>query len=343
MAEPSASTISNCLLLGGVGDALGGPLEFINAELIEQRYGLNPPDSLAFSGPAPAYITDDTQLTLFMAEGLNRLIAEGGAEERETFRAEIGRSLIHWLATQDSAVMSRLEDRESAYLQLDELHARRAPGMTCLASCSHIFSGGALPDVARRINHSKGCGAVMRSAPFGLMASSAAQAFGWGRDAGVLTHCHPSGYLSAAYFAALIYGVARQQSFEEAMGAADALLAQEEEAAETQAAVQRARVTLQDGDLSFESFVALGEGWVAEEALSMAIAVAMSADLSSEAGVKRALWFSVRHSGDSDSTGAMAGNLIGAICPPGSMPQDWLADLQLKEVIEAALRPRQDP
>lgn len=329
----------NCLLLGAVGDALGAPVEFMGARIIEQRYGLEPPEELAFAGPPPARFTDDTQMTLFMAEGLARTLDRGVARDRRAFREEMARSLVHWLATQDAEVREEVDAAGSELLGVEELHTRRAPGNTCLTSCYHIHRGGELPDVDRRINDSKGCGAVMRSAPFGLRAASAEEAFEWALDAGVLTHCHPSGYLSAAYLAAVIFGLSQGQALGEAMVAADALLAAEGEAAETQAAVADARRVASSGELSFDDMVSLGEGWVGEEALSIALAVAMSADITSSEGIRRALWLAVRHSGDSDSTGAIAGNLIAAMCPPEAMPARWLEQLEMRDVVAHSLSP----
>ncbi len=337
MPLADGTTAQNSLLLGAIGDALGAPVEFQGARIIERTYGVEPPEELAFAGPAPARFTDDTQMTLFMAEGLGRALEMGVARQREAFRGEMARSLVHWLATQNKRVFEELEDRESRLLGVEGLRVPRAPGNTCLTSCRHIYGGGALPDVDRRINDSKGCGAVMRSAPFGLAAGSAGEAFGWARDAGVLTHCHPSGYLSAAYFAAVVFGLARGQDLDEAMGVADALLAEESEAEETQEAVGQACAAAGSGELAFEEMVRLGEGWVGEEALAIALAVAMSADVESEEGIRQALWLAVRHSGDSDSTGAMAGNLIGAMCPPEAMPARWVEQVEMRDVVAGSI------
>ena len=41
----------------------------------------------------------------------------------------------------------------------------------------------------------------------------------------------------------------------------------------------------------------------------------------------------VNHSGDSDSTGLIAGNLLGLIHGPGAIPDRWLEDLELRDVI----------
>lgn len=337
MSHLTDSLATRCLLLGAIGDALGAPIEFNKAEYIERTYGVEPPEDLAFEGPAPARFTDDTQMTLFMAEGLHRALDAGVAGKREAFRQIMADSLVDWLATQDRRVLEELEDSRSELLKFEDLHKRRAPGNTCLTSCYHMHRGGHLPDVDARINDSKGCGAIMRSAPFGLWAESAEQAFGWALDSGVLTHCHPSGYLSGAYFAAMIFELARGQDFDQAMARADALLAREPEAQETQAAVEAARRVTRFGTLSFDDMVTLGEGWVGEESLAVALAVARTADISTQDGIREALWLAVRHSGDSDSTGAIAGNLIGAMCADEAMPARWLEQLEMREAFELSI------
>lgn len=73
MSLADKTTAQNTLLLGAIGDALGAPVEFKGARIIERTYGVEPPEELAFAGPAPARFTDDTQMTLFMAEGLGVL------------------------------------------------------------------------------------------------------------------------------------------------------------------------------------------------------------------------------------------------------------------------------
>ncbi|HEX7096308.1 MAG TPA: ADP-ribosylglycohydrolase family protein, partial [Acidimicrobiales bacterium] len=68
---PPLSRIRGCLLAGAVGDALGAPCEFWSWRDIERRCG-----PAGVTGYLPAYgrsggaITDDTQMTLFTAEGL---------------------------------------------------------------------------------------------------------------------------------------------------------------------------------------------------------------------------------------------------------------------------------
>jgi ADP-ribosylglycohydrolase len=73
----------------------------------------------------------------------------------------------------------------------------------------------------------------------------------------------------------------------------------------------------------------LGGGWVAEEALAIGLWCALSAD-SLEDGVIRA----VNHSGDSDSTGLIAGHFLGLLRGPEAIPARWVDNLELRDVIE---------
>ena len=69
---------------------------------------------------------------------------------------------------------------------------------------------------------------------------------------------------------------------------------------------------------------------MAEEALSIGVYCALVAGNDFGKGVLLA----VNHSGDSDSTGSIAGNIIGIQCGVEGIPAGWLADLEMKDLIE---------
>ena len=69
--------------------------------------------------------------------------------------------------------------------------------------------------------------------------------------------------------------------------------------------------------------------WFAEETLAIAVYCA----LKYENDFDRALIAAVNHSGDSDSTGAVTGNLLGARLGLAGIPAKYLEDLELKSVI----------
>jgi ADP-ribosylglycohydrolase len=72
-----------------------------------------------------------------------------------------------------------------------------------------------------------------------------------------------------------------------------------------------------------------GEGWVAEEALGIALQCARDGD-----GFEHGVRLAVNHSGDSDSTGAIAGHILGALHGAEAIPPRWLDQLELRDEIE---------
>ena len=236
---PSLSRVQGCLLGGALGDSLGEPVEFIrSASDIKARFGSNAPAKLGYArGP---FITDDTQMTLFAAEGILRA-GEDRFEDRGTALARsVQGAFLRWLTTQDGGSPDAAGEPAGWLVTEPGLHHRRAPGNTCLSALQAQLGSGRLPAIGSVLNSSKGCGAVMRSAPFGLAARTREQAFRWARDTGAITHGHPSGYLSAAHFAAVIWGVSPGEPLLAAIERASLLLTPEAGAAETRAAVARA-------------------------------------------------------------------------------------------------------
>ena len=77
----------------------------------------------------------------------------------------------------------------------------------------------------------------------------------------------------------------------------------------------------------------LGGGWTGHEALAIAVACVES-EPTFEAGVLAA----VNHSGDSDSTGSIVGNILGALYGVDAVPTRWLAELELRDEIEQLAR-----
>lgn len=82
------------------------------------------------------------------------------------------------------------------------------------------------------------------------------------------------------------------------------------------------------GPLSADAIGVLGRGWTAGEALAIASHCALTAD-SFLSGVLHA----VNHDGDSDSTGAICGNLLGAALGAAATDGDLLARQESGDVI----------
>jgi ADP-ribosylglycohydrolase/protein-tyrosine phosphatase len=313
-----------CLLGGAVGDALGAPVEFMKLPEIRAWFG---PDGITEF--APAYgklgaITDDTQMTLFTAEGLLRAKCRASHKGICSIEGVVHHAYLRWLRTQGGQPARELEPVDGWLFGLRELHDRRAPGNTCLSALSAVEPGSR----QEPRNDSKGCGGVMRMAPAGLVQD--ADSFELGCDLAALTHGHPSGYLAAGAFAAmvreLIEGRSLLEAVEIAMGRLERCRSHEECTTALRAALEQWR----SGAPSAERVARLGEGWVAEEALAIGVYCALAAGEDFAAGVRLA----VNHGGDSDSTGAIAGNLLGAALGASVIPQRWLDTLELRTEIE---------
>ena len=146
--------IRGCLLAGAAGDALGYQVEFISLREILRRYGDHGVRTMA------PYISDDTQMTLFTAEGMLM-----GLKHRMPMPACVYQSYLDWYHTQSPHKPGGAFAKESELLREECLFLREAPGNTCLAALGSGKMGG----LEEPINISKGCGGVMRTAPCGML------------------------------------------------------------------------------------------------------------------------------------------------------------------------------
>jgi len=320
-----------CMLGGAVGDALGAPVEFITRAEILRRFG-----SDGIGSYVPAYgrigaITDDTQMALFTAEGLLRGWVQSCQEGTTDYVVTTAHAYLAWLRTQQNRPNSTpSEGAGHGWLYgHPELHSCRAPGNTCLSALGAMATPG-----EPAANRSKGCGGVMRMAPVGLFDSALArqfspeQSFRLGTDLAALTHGHPTGALTAGVLAVLILRLTDGATLDEALALAKGVLGEYPDHDETLQAIERAGA-LSDAALPHHEAIArLGQGWVAEEALAISIYCALVGR-----DFREGVILAVNHDGDSDSTGAITGNLLGARDGVGAIPDGWLEALELRSVI----------
>jgi ADP-ribosylglycohydrolase len=332
--ETWRARVRGCLLGGAIGDALGGPVEFEDARSIVAKH----PDGVRgfVSGAAgwpPGTITDDTQMTLFTVEGLVRASVRTDRGLGFTV-AVVQHAYDRWLDTQTLREPSGERD---GWLQAEQwLYARRAPGNTCLSALSDARKGeSSIPQFgAEAMNDSKGCGGVMRVAPFGLLPAryptewifdSAATAAGY-------THGHPTGKLASGALAAIIHEICGGATLDAALDTAAALLAQHPNHEETSTTLSFARhlaaTATGHGPVTVER---LGGGWVAVDALAIAVYCALAYPEPEQ--FLDALALAVTHTGDSDSTGAICGNILGALHGETALPPELVFTVEGRPVI----------
>ena len=273
-----------CLLGGAVGDALGAPVEFMSLAEIRAQFGRPGITEYTTAFDRKGAITDDTQMTLFTAEGLLRAYVENGGRDARSVTAAVAHAYTRWLRTQGAVPGVQEADTDGWLFEQRELHALRVPGATCLEALQQMTLLGQRAD-----NESKGSGGLMRMAPVGLWCARlddgvppdrvARRACELGAELAGVTHGHPTGRLAAGALAALVSLIVRDVPLPMAVERVIALLPRYPGHAETLRALDLARTVARgESALRPETIVTLGEGWVADEALAIAVACALNAE-----------------------------------------------------------------
>ncbi len=339
--RPYLDRIRGGLVGGAVGDALGYPVEFLSWTGIRKEFG---PDGIrkyvVDREIGAAVFSDDTQMSLFTANGI--LIGET-CGHMKGIRGDVA-SYVHiaykeWLMTQEWGSGPDQEHRCWLF-ELPELHYDRAPGTTCLTA----LRTGRMGSVDAPLNSSKGCGGVMRVAPLALHFKPESDADQRrldmdGAEIAAITHGHPLGYLPAAILTHIIslgvYGDGTE-SLREAVGTAWAavkdLFHAKVPAADLNAMeslLARAEELSSAEGTDEEHIRAIGKGWTGDEAL----AIAVYCCLRYPDDFSKAVIAAVNHDGDSDSTGAIAGNILGSWLGYDAMDEVWKTKLEMKDTL----------
>ena len=350
--EVNPDQIRGCLFGGAAGNALGYHVVFLDDEGIEKQYGKEgiTQYQIAREG-GKALISDDTQMTLFTANGL--LVADTKAKISGIQvwpRSYVAMAYQDWLRTQEMSYEDFVrmnEDTEvpacnciSWLSDVPELYSRRLPGNTCLSALGIRKSSGYFAEDYTKdtVNNSKGCGGLMRIAPLGLMYhqintlrldSEAAQI-------AAITHGNSLGYMPAAVLTHIINRIvfpkeklSLKEIVVEAMNRAMEVFEGDEHLNELADIIDLAISLSENEESDRDNIRRIGEGWVAEETLAIAIYCSLRHQDDFSAGIIAA----VNHAGDSDSTGAITGNILGALIGYEAMEEKWKKDLELSDVI----------
>ncbi|MFE3319835.1 ADP-ribosylglycohydrolase family protein [Nocardia sp. NPDC059195] len=342
------NAVHGCLLGGGIGDALGAPVETRSLPQIRAEFG-----PLGVTDIDPLRISEETQLTAFTVEALIR--GSVRARAKGIGGATMGllqQGLLVWLRGQVTEMPDQPFALYSSLSDYPELTEQRGVANSVYTALRHAAERRAptnpLGTRAQPINHSKGSGAVMRAAPcgFGYAADRSGAAtdavFELGCDAAALTHGHPSGWLPAGTLSALIYQLARGADLATALSRARVELAKYPEHEETSAALNAAhrlaaRIERERRYPTPEDVETLGQGWIGPEALSIAVFATLAAEGLGGAPhdiVRTGLLLSINHSGDSDATGSIAGSLLGGRYGHSALPRRWANAVDARRVLE---------
>ena len=136
--------IRGSLIAGAAGDALGYPVEFMSRNAILLKYGESGITQFELDNNGKALVSDDTQMTLFTANGMLMGITRGcmrgiGGDPKDY----VDGAYLDWYYTQTGKKESMLGDIDFHYTwlrDLPELAYRRAPGTTCLNACEALLN-----------------------------------------------------------------------------------------------------------------------------------------------------------------------------------------------------------
>jgi len=280
-----------------IGDALGRPTEFLSLSAIKRKYGEKGIQDL----PKPAFFTDDTQMSLAIAEALVKVGEKGIEEIMEAVREEF----IKWAHSPDTS--------------------SRAPGSTCLRGVANMESG--IHWTRSGIPESKGCGSAMRAGPIGYVYQHVPEKLREVAHAtGICTHGHPTAdaaCIGAAYLVKLaLEGIQPSVMIGELLSFTRGISDEWEEA------IEKIRKCL-DWEDEEQALSFLGEGWVGEEAVALALYCFLRYPDSYEKCVLRA----ANTNGDSDSIACIAGAISGACLGVKAIPKDWVEQIENKDYL----------
>ncbi len=319
---------TGCLTGMALGDALAGPVEFLDIDAIRRRFPSGGPQAPEGN---PARVTDDTQMGLAVGEALiqSRVPPEPGQLE-SLLRA----GFVAWANSPDNT---------------------RAPGHTCMQACRNLERGRAWQQAT--VTRSKGCGANMRVAPVPLfclahglddtICASVAQ------FQAALTHGHPTGLaaadLTARCISLLAQGLApgaliddlhayarsqREMYHAEWLGT----LWQQPASTTPQAfmargwdeclnVLDRLANVMNCPDRDADPCLQTGAGWIAEEAFATGLLCFLLFPDDPVAALRRA----AVTSGDSDSIACLTGAFAGAYHGVDSWPHDWIERIEYRQ------------
>ena len=333
------SQIAGCVFAGALGDSLGYFVEFMRYSAIQKKFGPNGITELQLTGEK-AVFSDDTQMTLFTMEGMKygyrRALYKGLNIDNEYY---VYCSYLRWAQTQGMKLGFEIPyDWPSELAKLPEINQRRAPGNTCLSA----LASGKMGTFTETLNDSKGCGGVMRTAPIGFLrefSEGESRAILNGAKVAAITHSHPLGFIPAGMLSDMVYRIiygerkALKDIVLDSLGSTVKCFDNYPEIVYFEDLIKKAVLLSEGNDDDVTCIKMLGEGWVGEEALAIAIFTCLrySGDF------KKCLIAAVNHNGDSDSTGAIAGNILGAYLGEEALPREWMDKLELTEVINSLI------
>ena len=313
------------------GDALGYPVKVLSEAAIVERYGLRGITAYDLDENGTAHFTADTQLMLLSANGILFAHTRGAlrgimAPVYQYFDA----FYMDWYRLQTEKQPRRARcGWINAY---PALSAKRAPSPTSM----RVFSSDKFGSMDDPVNDSKGSGCLLRAVPIGLSYSDdPAYILDLAANTAALTHGNEVAWVASGVLALIISLIIHQElsiaeAVNETLKALDKSFPDSRKAVhELLSSIWSARPLATSASSDLDAIHALGEGWVSNEALAIGILCA----LRYENDIAGAMTFAANHGGNSSTTAAIAGMLVGARIGFNAIPDRFVDRLELVDVI----------
>lgn len=342
-----ATNLQGCLLGGALGDMLGAPVEGIfSLAKIREQYG-----DKGITAPQPyvcswqkvdqsgiGAITDDTTMqattlaAMMVANSQPHLIHQAAWQ-----------GYINWGVRQEEGlrILPHLDLTVAWPDEIRPFWFCSGAGRGTIAA----LASGRMGSIENPLTYdtevrgqrvtgpNEGCGGMMRVASLAFW-PHAADKFRLGAENAAITNSAPNAYLAAGAICNMVESVANGLSLSDAFNVMTRRLRKEAEASMVLHTATSAWAAARK-PVSLDAMDAL-PGKLGHSNKFMALPVlaqtmyALSAHEHHGLPFKETLTLAVSHSGDSDSVGAITGNVLGVKLKPAGLPQDWLGDLQMR-------------
>lgn len=303
-----------CFLLASfIGDALGYPIEFYTLEKIQEMYGIvDDYIELPMHNFKKGLFSDDTQMSIATIQGI--------------IKSDI--------SNKENIVENIISEYKEWFFSQTERKNKRSPGMTCLDSLRYIIDNKIdKPSYSLKINNSKGNGALMRVAPICFLNFSLEDLIQIAYDISYITHCHPLGYYTSGFHVGVLKLILEGTELDSSIKYMINLfknINNTEINNKLIPLIEKAIELSKNSSSDTDNIEKLGQGWVAEETL----AIAIYCSLKYQNNLNQGIIASINHSGDSDSTGIVTGNILGLLNSKEDIPSNWIKKLEKKAYIQ---------
>lgn len=327
---PDVSRFRGCLLGSAAGGTLGKPVEGMSLEAIHHYFGTPGVTQYAPVDDHIGLITGDTQIALYTAEGLLRSWVRANLKGITHHPSIVAHAYLRWLQTQ------RVKPPEEllippAWGWLNEqpaLFAERSSGQTTIQALTSMPALG-----ARASNSSMGAAVLSRGLVAGLFTAGAHSTdirapYELGRELAAITHGEPAAADATGALATLTALLSTGTDRREAATEVEALL-ERESADNGLRAMLASAIAMAEADtpVSYD-LPRFGPTHLAPACLAFAVYCLLKTESFADG-----LIAAVNHDGDSDTTGSIAGGLLGAHHGDREILPCWLDPLELRSLI----------